>query len=221
MLIIGYKRVFDLKNNKASVKFSYNKLTIELHPEVYEPAEDTFQLLETIKINKDERVFEIGTGCGLIALECCRYGADVICSDVNPFAVELAKKNFLVNNSFLSGSYDIRLGNLFDVLTFDDKFDIIIFNPPYLPTKPHEHAGGTGWFDLATNGGSDGLNITKRFIEGIHGHLNKNGCAYFVFSSLSDRKKLETYIFKAGFSAKVVNSNRYNDEVIDIYCITF
>ena len=39
--------------------------------------------------------------------------------------------------------------------------------------------------------------------------------------TLSDRKKLETYISKAGFTAKVLNSNRYNDEVIDIYYITF
>jgi len=39
--------------------------------------------------------------------------------------------------------------------------------------------------------------------------------------TLSDRKKLETYISKAGFTAKVVNINKYNDEVIDIYCINF
>jgi len=81
--------------------------------------------------------------------------------------------------------------------------------------------GGSGWFDIATDGGVDGLKVTKQFIDGLSKHLHKDGHAYFVFSSLSDRKKLETYISKAGFSAKVVNSNRYNDEVIDIYCIIF
>ena len=210
-----------MKNNQSIKAFHYKDLTIELHPAVYEPSEDTFQLLEAFNVKKEDKVLEIGTGSGLISLVCAQNGANVVCTDVNPFAVELAKRNFLVNNSSLSGSYDIRLGNLFDVLTFDDKFDIIIFNPPYLPTKSNERVGGSGWFDIATDGGVDGLKVTKQFIDGLSNHLNKDGCAYFVFSSLSNRKKLETYISKADFTAKVVNSNRYNDEVIDIYCITF
>lgn len=201
--------------------FHYKNLTIELHPEVYEPSEDTFQLLEVINVKKDDKVLEIGTGSGLISLVCAQNGANVICTDFNPFAVELAKRNFLVNYSLLSGSYDIRLGNLFDVLTFDDKFDIIIFNPPYLPTKSNERVGGSGWFDIATDGGVDGLKITKKFIDGLSNHLHKDGCAYFVFSSLSNRKKLETIIAKAELTANVVDSRRYNDELIDIYRISF
>jgi len=124
-----------LKNNRSTKTFHYKDLAIEMHPEVYEPSEDTFQLLEVINVKKDDKVLEIGTGSGLISLACTQNGANVVCTDINPFAVELAKKNFLVNNALLNGNYDIRLGNLFDVLTFDDKFDIIIFNPPYLPTK--------------------------------------------------------------------------------------
>ena len=201
--------------------FHYKNLAIELHPEVYEPSEDTFQLLEIINVKKDDKVLEIGTGSGLISLVCAQNGANVVCTDVNPFAVELAKRNFLVNCSLLSGIYDIRLGNLFDVLTFDDKFDIIIFNPPYLPTKSNERVGGSGWFDIATDGGVDGLKITKQFIDGLSNHLHKDGCAYFVFSSLSNRKKLETYIAKAELTANVVDSRRYNDELIDIYRISF
>ena len=210
-----------MKNNSKIKTFHYKDLKIGLHPQVYEPSEDTFQLLEAINVKKDDKVLEIGTGSGLISLVCAYKGTNVVCTDVNPFAVELAKRNFLVNNSFLSGSYDIRLGNLFDALTLDDKFDIIIFNPPYLPTKLNERVGGSGWFDIATDGGVDGLKVTKKFIDGLSNHLFIDGCAYFVFSSLSDRKKLETYISMSGFTAKVVNSNRYNDEIIDIYCITF
>ena len=46
---------------------------------------------ESIKIKSYEKVFEIGTGCGLIALECARLGANVVCSDINPYAIELEK----------------------------------------------------------------------------------------------------------------------------------
>lgn len=201
--------------------FHYKNLAIELHPEVYEPSEDTFQLLEVINVKKDDEVLEIGTGSGLISLVCAQNGANVVCTDINPFAVELAKKNFLVNSSLLNGSYDIRLGDLFDVLTFADKFDVVIFNPPYLPTNSNERVGGSGWFDIATDGGTDGLKVTKRFIDGLSNHLYKEGCAYLVFSSLSDRKKLERSIAKAELTVDVVDSRRYNDELIDIYRISF
>ena len=78
---IKREEVFSLKNKESSKSFEYKKLTIELHSEVYEPAEDTFQLLEAIHVNETDSVFEIGTGCGLIALECCHRGADIIQGD--------------------------------------------------------------------------------------------------------------------------------------------
>jgi len=197
--------------------FQFNNLTIELHPEVYEPSEDTFQLIEAIKVKKDDNVLEIGTGCGLISLVCVQKGANVICTDINPFAIELTKKNFLVNNELLNGNYDIRIGDLFDVLNFDDKFDVIIFNPPYLPTKSNERIGGSGWFDKAVDGGIDGLNITKRFIEGLPKYLQKDGFAYFVFSSLSPIDKLEKYLKDSKLNFEILLNYRYNDEQLDIY----
>jgi len=198
----------------------YKGLTLSLHSEVYEPAEDSFQLLDVVKICKGDKVFEIGTGCGIIALECCRRGAEVVCSDVNPFAVELALQNYHANKTLMKGSFEIRKGDLFNVLNKDESFDVIIFNPPYLPTKPEDLVGGSGWFDKTVDGGLDGLKETKRFIEGIHKYLEKNGTAYFIFSSLSDRAKLEGYIDKARFSYRVMLSRLYDDEYIDVYSIS-
>ena len=85
----------------------------------------------------------------------------------------------------MKGSFETREGDLFSVLKPSDKFNIIIFNPPYLPTKPNELIGGSGWFDKAVDGGDDGLKITKRFLDGLKKHLSVNGRAYFVFSSLN------------------------------------
>ncbi len=83
-----------LSSNKS---FTFKDLTIELHPEVYEPAEDTFLLVDSIVVSEGDSVFEVGSGSGLIALYCASLGANVVCCDINPFAVELIKKNFLVN----------------------------------------------------------------------------------------------------------------------------
>lgn len=211
----------NFKNNHSVKTFHFKGLTIEIHPEVYEPAEDTFQLIESVEVKEGDTVLEIGTGCGIVALECARIGAEVICSDLNPHAVKLAKRNYLTNKSSLKGSVEIRQGDLFSVLNKDERFDVIIFNPPYLPTQPEDRMGGTGWFDIATDGGVDGLELTKQFIDGLSKHLKKTGHAYFVFSSLSDRKKLDEHIFNAGLKSEIILSRLFNDEQIDVYCIYF
>lgn len=206
-----------LKKENTSKVFHYKDIIIELHPEVYDPAEDSFLFLEAIKINKNDTVLEVGTGCGLIAIFCARLGANVICTDVNPFAIELVKKNYMMNQNILKGNLEIRIGDLFSPILSSETFDVIIFNPPYLPTKKDELVGK--WFDTATNGGEDGLLITKRFIEELPIYLNKNGSAYFVFSSLSDRKKLERILNKNKLTYEVIKSQRFNDEILDIYLV--
>lgn len=199
--------------------FMFKDLIIELVPEVYEPAEDTFLLIDSIKLSQGDSVYEIGSGSGLIALFCASFGANVVCCDINPFAVELIKKNYLINQSLLKGYFDVRIGDLFSVLDSNDSFDIIIFNPPYLPTTKKELVGGSGWFDKAVNGGLDGLDVIERFINQVSGFLKKNGRAYFIFSNLSNREKLENLIKKNNFNFEIVNSLRFNDEILYVYLL--
>jgi release factor glutamine methyltransferase len=198
--------------------FHYNLLTIALHPEVYDPAEDSFLLLESITVNPTDTILEIGTGCGLIALACAYQGAKVVCTDINPFAVQLARQNIERNHHLLKSEIEIRQGDLFSVLKNTERFTMILFNPPYLPTKKNDKTGG--WFDIATDGGSTGLRLTKGFLHGLHKHLQTNACAYFIFSSLSNRSLLKKYLKKERLSARVIASHRYDGENLDVYQVT-
>jgi len=215
----GHKKYFYILDSNMVKNFTFKNLTIELHPQVYEPSEDTFLLADSIVVSEGDFVFEAGSGSGLMALYYASLGANVICSDINPFAVELIKKNFLVNKDKIKGNFDVRIGDLFSVLGSKDSFDVILFNPPYLPTSKKELVGGLGWFDKAVSGGADGLNVTTRFINQVSGFLKKNGRVYFVFSSLSNREKLEILIKKNNFIFEIVNSCRFNDEALDVYCL--
>jgi release factor glutamine methyltransferase len=197
--------------------FHFNELEIDTHPEVYDPAEDTFLLLDAIEIKKGDSVFEIGAGCGVISLFCAQQGSNVLCSDINPIAIDLIMINYQKNKSKIIGNFSVRKGDLFTVLKTDEKFDVIIFNPPYLPTKKVELVGG--FFDKAVNGGKDGLNVIKRFIKGLSKHLKINGKAYFVFSSLSDKNMLHNIISKNGLKEKVVASKTFNDETLEVYLL--
>jgi release factor glutamine methyltransferase len=162
-------------------------------------------------------VLEIGTGCGLIALSCAMLGANVICTDKNPIAIELVKKNYLMNQNILRGNFEVRIGDIFSPILSSETFDVIIFNPPYLPTKKEELVGG--WLDTATNGGKDGLLFTKRFINELPPYLSKNGSVYFGYSTLSDRAKLERILNKAKLIYKVIKSHCFDDETIEIYLL--
>ena len=195
--------------------FHYKELAIELHPEVYDPAEDSFLLLESITIGPEDSILELGTGCGLIALECACQGAQVICTDINPYAIQLTRRNIERNRHLLKGNIEIRKGDLFSVLKNNERFTVILFNPPYLPTKKNDKTGG--WFDTAIDGGPSGLKLTMRFLQGLHKHLRLAGRAYFMFSSLSDRSTLEHSLRNERLSAKVIASHRYDGEDLDVY----
>jgi release factor glutamine methyltransferase len=196
-----------------------DELEFELHDQVYIPSEDTFQLLEALDITKKDRVLEIGTGCGIIALICAKKGASVVCSDINPFAVECTAKNYEKNQKSIKGFFEIRLGDLFSVIDSNEKFDLIIFNPPYLPTKKEDKLGGSGWFDVATDGGIDGLKITKEFVKGVRKYLKKNARAYFILSSLSNKAKFDNFLNKNKINFEVINCINYDDENLYVYKI--
>lgn len=94
-----------MKTDGVVEVFHYKDLTIELHPEIYDPSEDTFLLTGAFNVVEGDSVLEIGTGCGLIALECAHLGANVVCSDINPYAVDLAIRNYMKNNSLIKGLF--------------------------------------------------------------------------------------------------------------------
>jgi release factor glutamine methyltransferase len=207
-------------NEKSSDReFHFNKLTIYLHPEVYESAEDTFQILDAIKISPKHKVFEPGTGCGIISLHCAYLGANVVCSDINPYSIELTQKNYNTNKHLLKGNVDIRYGDLFSVLQCKELFDVIIFNPPYLPTRDNERIGTTGWFDAATDGGHTGLDIIKRFVENVERYLYPLGRSYLIISSLSKNDKVQQIFSNSNLKYKIESKKLYDDECLYVYCL--
>jgi len=200
--------------------FNYNGLRIYTHPEVYEPAEDTFQLLESMKIKPDDTVLEIGTGCGIIGLECARLGARVVATDINPYAVALTLSNIKQNKDKLKGSIEVRYGDLYSPLRKNERFSVVVFNPPYLPTRSSELIDDAGWFDISVNGGRDGLKIIRRFLQGLRGKISGNGGAYLMYSSLIDKKKFNTYIEKYNLHADLISSRRFDEEILEVYYLS-
>jgi|SRR3989344_2480655 len=164
---------------------------------IYEPAEDSYLMSEVLKIeiprllkeNSELKLLEVGVGSGINLKTLLNLGVNkrnIVGSDINPVAVEHCRDlGFKVILSDLFGNIEGR------------RFDIIIFNPPYLPLDKKEPKNSR----LNTTGGKKGNELIIRFLKQSKRHLTKDGKIFLVTSSLS-----EDVNFKGlGYKAKEIN----------------
>ncbi|BDZ69982.1 HemK2/MTQ2 family protein methyltransferase [Methanobacterium petrolearium] len=181
----------------------YNGIRYQTHPEVYEPAEDTFLFAENLQVERKDNVLEIGTGTGLIAIIASRGCRTVTATDVNPQAIDCAVKNIIANKAY---NIELRKGNLFEPVQ-DEKFDLILFNTPYLPTDEDERVDDE--LDAAWNGGVDGREVIDQFLEGLKDHLKPGGRVQLVQSSLSNVERTLEKLEEMGFDAAVTAREKF------------
>jgi release factor glutamine methyltransferase len=218
-VLIYFREVVEKVHGKPlEHTFTYQDLLLSVEPDVYNPAEDTYLLLEHIHPRPGETVLELGTGSGLIALACAKAGAKVVASDLNPSAVRNCRLNMERNSTLLPHPLDIRRGDLFSVLQPGENFDLIIFNPPYVPTPDEEHLGQ--WMDMATSGGPDGLQVTSRFLSSLRQYLTTRGRAYTIISSQSPPSEVSALLKQGRLAGSIVGRQRFMDEEILCYCLS-
>ena len=189
----------------------YKGIVIYTHPEVYEPAEDTFLLAENLDIQRKDEVLEIGTGTGLITIYTAQRTRKVVATDINEHAIKCALKNTIFNRTY---NIELRKGNLFEPVE-GEKFDLILFNTPYLPTSEDEKLNEE--LNAAFDGGIEGRDTIDAFIEQVKDYLNEGGRVQLVQSSLSDNEKTLTKLEELGFEAEIAASEKcFFEEIVVI-----
>jgi len=195
----------DFRNCK---KVFYDELVLYVHPEVYEPAEDSFALAKQVPALAKGDVLDIGTGTGLLALVAKSEDSDVTGVDISEVAVENARFNASQNGlecKFLAS-------DLFNEV--DGDFDLIIFNPPYLPTGEGEVVKGN--LDKAWNGGGSGREVIDRFLDNFQFFLKPEGSVLTLASSLSGVSQTLAKLKKHGFSPKVAEEVKLFHETLSV-----
>ena len=188
--------VFNYINSK---RVHYGDRRCYVFPGVYEPAEDTFLLAKHLNCRERERVLEIGTGCGLLGILAVRKASNIVVIDINPQAVKCAKFNAKLNQ--VSNKISLIVGDLFGPIKITEKFDCIIFNPPYLPLEKKEFNDNQekAWF-----GGEKGREIIDHFLEELDKYVTLNSRVLMIQSSLSNPEETLSKFKKNGFEIHII-----------------
>ena len=197
-----------LKKLNRGLFMKMGKFEIETDDLVYIPSDDTFLLAENLEIKKGQSVLEIGTGSGLVSMYASLLTDDVTATDINYNALELAEKNFKLNNI---NTIKLEFGDLFEPVK-DRKFDVILFNTPYLPTDSDDIINDD--LNYAFDGGLDGRKVIDRFINQVSNHLNDKGIVQIIQSSLSDNDRTLDMFDRNGFVAEIAESEKFFFEEI-------
>ncbi len=173
------------------MNINYKNATIKTRPLVYEPSEDSFLLVESAlsEIKGCEKILEVGCGSGIVsAVIKANTKASIVGIDINPHAAKCTKDNGI----------EVIRGDLLSCIK--GKFDMILFNPPYLPTTEEERM--EGWLNVALDGGHDGRRIIYRFLEDAGDHLAKSGRIVMLLSSLTGIEEVKSKMESLGYAVE-------------------
>jgi release factor glutamine methyltransferase len=185
--------------NSANKKVYFGDLVFEICKNVYEPAEDSFLFAGTLNIKSGSRVLDMGTGSGILGILAAKEASEVVAIDVNPYAIRCAKENAKRNNVYDKIAF--LQGDLCAPLKGTAKFDLILFNAPYLPSEQGEDAT---WLGRAWAGGTTGRQVIDRFLSQVPAQLECDGKIFLLQSTLSDVDKTMLKFTELQMPANVV-----------------
>jgi len=156
------------------------------HPRFFGSSKIFGDYLRTLDLER-KRFLDLGTGSGILGLVASRAGARVTAVDVNPRAVECARKN--AGHAGLT--MDCRVGDLFSAVQ-EERFDIVAWNPPFFP-KPARNASEFALF------AGEGYSTIRRFAAEARAHLAPGGRVLLILSEDLDLAAWRAMFEESGF----------------------
>jgi|SRR5271157_970576 len=183
----------------STKRIFYKEHVFNINQNVYEPAEDTFLFAQNLMVRHGAKVADIGTGCGILGILAAERAIEVQAIDINPWAIQCAKKNARL--ACVDEKILLIQGDLFGPLRPEERFDLILFNAPYLPSEKDE---GKLWIEQAWVGGPTGRKIIDAFIFEAPKHLNSNGEILLMQSTLSKVEETIERLKEKGLNTSII-----------------
>jgi HemK-related putative methylase len=194
--------------------------------DVYAPSDDTYLIIDYfnecinenyfdgLDIKNIKKILDMGTGTGIIALflheikkSVLNFSPQIFASDILENAIKCAKLNESSNN--LEKNITFMQSDLFKKFpaNLENSFNIIIFNPPYLPSlKYNKNVRIKKGIDNSWNGGEKGFEIFIEFISQVKSFLDlsQNFYVYYVSSSIVNFQNVIEKVKRYGFKNTVL-----------------
>ena len=170
------------------------------------------QILKAFGKNTERRFsfLDIGTGSGAIAVAILRTfkNATGTMLDISGEALEVAHEN--LKRYALEARAKRVLGDLFEPFSNDEKWDLIVSNPPYLSKEDWKGVQGELKFEPrgALDGGEDGLEFYRKIVRGAQDHLTPGGLLALEVGQ-GQAEEVSTWLQTAGYD----NIQRFNDHL--------
>lgn len=167
--------------------------------DVYPPSEDTYLLMRAAiaEARADDSVIEIGCGSGVISASLLGRVRSILATDINPHAVRATAS---------LGIPAVR-ADLFHGIA--SEFDLVLFNPPYLPAEEEMDSEKDRWLSAALDGGADGREVIARFLEGVKNIMSPRGRILLLISSLTGLEEVQELARRSGFTTEIAARERY------------
>ena len=164
-----------------------------------------------------ERILDLCTGSGCILLSLLSYsnGTTGVGTDLSGKALEIAARN--AERLGLLERTAWRQGDLFDAVGSDERFDLIVSNPPYIRSEVIPSlAAEVSVYEprLALDGGEDGLYFYRKIIPGSVSRLVTGGMLFLEIGS-DQAEEVSALMRDAGFyEVRTIRDYGGNDRIV-------
>lgn len=175
---------------------------------LYEPREDSHLLERCVEQYAFGDVLDMCTGTGIQAIAAAKNVkvTFVTAVDINPICTKFTLENAIAHGFPIT----VVTGDLFKGV--EGKYDTIIINPPYLPEDEKIK-------DIALDGGKKGYEFIERFLSETKEYLKKDGIVLLLFSSLTNKSKIEEIIERESFEYKEIDRIKLPFETLYVYLL--
>ncbi|XP_061387010.1 methyltransferase N6AMT1 [Musca vetustissima] len=203
-------------------------LTSQDYEHVYEPAEDSFLLLDALEadlefIENDLKplvCLEIGPGSGIVITAIAKRLPHSLCMacDINPYACRVTKRTCTRNDTHV----ECVQGNLTDAFK-SNTIDLLIFNPPYVVTADHEIELPDKFGQCTSDnlvhswaGGEHGRRIIDILLPQLNDVLSPKGVFYLLLLRENKPDEIIEQLTLFGFQSKKFMERRIPGEYLYI-----